>query len=459
MRLRLTTFLLAVLTVTPFLTLQARDFPEVKPAEEGFSAERLERIDTYMTRAVKDGVMVGGQGVIARDGNVIYNETWGQRDRERRLPMEEDTIHRLYSMSKPITGVALMILYEEGKFLLNEPVAKYIPELANLQVSLATADGGVTAVSDGTQSSSTGAGDTTLAGKTRAPARQPTIRDLMTHTAGFSYGVFGNTEVDQAYRASELLSNHPDLQDFVTKLGKIPLQYEPGTRWHYSVSVDVQGRLVEVLSGMRFSDFLEQRLFKPLGMKDTSFIVPNNKLKRFAQLYSPEGTPNGTSAWLTPNTSTALVVAPEMASRNYLKGATFESGGGGLVGTADDYLRFCQMMLNGGELNGVRILSPTTVALMTRDHLGPIAMGMGRQGSGFGLDFAVVTDAGLTGDSGSDGEYNWGGAAGTRFWIDPKENLIGIFMVQSLPHRTTLASQFKVLTYQAMEEMAEDLDR
>ena len=457
MRLRLTATLIAVFTLIPALHLQAREIPTVKPAEEGFSADRLQRIDAYMKRAVKDGVMVGGQGVIARDGNVIYNETWGQRDRENRLAMEKDTIHRLYSMSKPITGVALMMLYEEGKFLLNEPVAKYIPELANLQVSLATADGGVTAVSDGTQSSSTGAGDTSKAGKTRAPARQPTIRDLMTHTAGFTYGVFGNTEVDQAYRAVELLSNHPDLQDFVAKLGKIPLQYEPGTRWHYSVSVDVQGRLVEVLSGMKFSDFLEKRLFKPLGMKDTSFIVPNNKLKRFAQLYSPKGTPNGANAWLTPNTSTELVVAPEMANRNYVKGATFESGGGGLVGTADDYLRFCQMMLNGGELNGVRILSPTTVALMSRDHLGPVAMGLGRQGSGFGLDFAVVKDAGLTGDSGSDGEYNWGGAAGTRFWIDPKENLIGIFMVQSLPHRTSLAGNFKVLTYQAMEEMAKDM--
>ncbi len=455
MRLRLTSTLIAALTLAPALQLQAREFPEVKPAQAGFSAQRLERIDTYMEQAVEDGVMVGGQGLIARDGNIIYNKTWGQRDREERLEMTEDTIHRLYSMSKPITGVALMILYEEGKFLLNEPVAKYLPELANLQVSVATADGGVAAVSDGTQSSSTGAGDTTQAGQTRAPVRQPTIRDLMTHTAGFTYGVFGNTEVDQTYRAAGILSNHPDLQDFVTKLGKIPLQFEPGTRWHYSVSVDVQGRLVEVLSGMKFSDFLEQRLFKPLGMKDTSFIVPDNKLKRFAQLYSPKGTPNGPDAWLTPNTSTELVVAPEMASRNYHKGATFESGGGGLVGTAEDYLRFSQMMLNGGELDGVRVLSPSTVALMSRDHLGTVAMGMGRQGSGFGLDFAVVKDAGLTGESGSDGEYNWGGAAGTRFWIDPKENLIGIFMVQSLPHRTTLASQFKVLTYQAIEELAE----
>lgn len=429
----------------------ARDLPEVKPAAEGFSAERLARIDGYMEKAVKDGVMVGGQGLIARNGNIVYNETWGDRDREKNLPMEEDTIHRIYSMTKPITGVALMILYEEGKFLLNEPVAKYLPELANLQVALSTADGGVTAVSDGTQSSSSGAGDTSVIGKTRAPARQPTIRDLMTHTAGFTYGVFGDTEVDNLYREARILQ-HPDLTDFVTKLGKIPLQYEPGTRWHYSISVDVQGALVERLAGMSFGEFLQTRLFKPLGMDDTSFVVPKRKLKRLAQLYTQEGTPGemGT-AFRTEVTSTKLVPAPEGVSAGYMEGATFEGGGGGLVSTTSDYLKFCQMMLNGGQLNGARILSRNTVALMSRDHLGEIQMGFGRAGVGFGLDFAVVEDAGLAGESGSDGEYNWGGAAGTRFWIDPKENVIGIFMVQSIPHRTTLASHFKNLAYQAME--------
>lgn len=433
---------------------QARDLPEVKPAAEGFSAERLARIDGYMKQAVKDGVMVGGQGLIARNGNVVYNETWGNRDRENKLRMEEDTIHRIYSMSKPITGVALMMLYEEGKFLLNEPVAKYLPELANLQVALSTADGGVTAASDGTQSSSSGAGDTSQAGKTRAPARQPTIRDLMTHTAGFTYGVFGDTEVDRLYREAGILRN-PDLTDFVTKLGKIPLQYEPGTRWHYSVSVDIQGALVERLSGMRFGEFLEKRLFKPLGMEDTSFVVPKSKLKRLAQLYTQEGTPGemGT-AFRTQVASSKLVPAPAEVSAGFMEGATFESGGGGLVSTASDYLKFCQMMLNGGELNGARILSPNTVALMSRDHLGEIQMGFARGGTGFGLDFAVVEDAGLAGESGSDGEYNWGGAAGTRFWIDPKENVIGIFMVQSIPHRTTLAAHFKTLVYQAMETSA-----
>jgi CubicO group peptidase (beta-lactamase class C family) len=366
--------------------------------------------------------------------------------------MTMDTIFRIYSMSKPITGVALMILYEEGKFFLNDPVAKYIPELANLEVALSTADGGRTRIiSDGTQSRTIGEGDKDLTGQARAPRRQPTVRDLLTHTAGLTYGVFGNTEVDQQYREAGILQN-PNLQDFVQKLGQIPLQYEPGTRWHYSVGVDVQGRLVEVLSGMRFGAFLEQRIFEPLAMTDTSFVVPNEKLDRLSQMYSPKGTGEGSNVFLTPNTSTELVVSPEAASAGYMEGATFESGGGGLVSTADDYLRFSQMMLNGGTLDGQRILSPKTVELMTTNHLGEIQMGFGRRGVGFGLGFAVALNQGDIGETGSAGEYNWGGAAGTRFWVDPEENLIGVFMVQSIPHRTRLADQFKVLTYQAITE-------
>ncbi|MEZ5598768.1 MAG: serine hydrolase domain-containing protein [Pseudomonadales bacterium] len=441
-----------VLILVAIADAQARDLPRTKPEREGFSSERLARIDAYMQQAVSDGVMVGGQGLIARNGKVIYNQTWGMRDRERQLPMTTDTIHRIYSMSKPITGVALMTLFEEGKFLLDEPVAKYIPELANLQVALSTADGGITATSDGTRSSSEGAGDTTLEGKTRQPGHQPTIREIMNHTAGFTYGVFGNTEVDKQYRAAQLLTEHPSLLDFVQKLGRIPLQYEPGTRWHYSVGVDVQGRLVEVLSGQKFSDFLNTRLFAPLEMKDTAFTVPVEKQERFAQLYAPKGTPGSSNAWLANVQSNELEVANDFANRNYRPGATFESGGGGLVSTAEDYLRFCQMMLNGGELDGRRYLSPHTVALMSRNTLKDVRMD--RPGVGFGLDFAVVEDAGAAGDSGSDGEYNWGGAAGTRFWIDPKENIVGVFMVQSLPHRTTLASKFKVLTYQSLESSA-----
>ncbi len=429
----------------------ARDLAPSRPARVGLDPERLIRISENMEQAVTDGTMVGAVAMIARGDKVVYEDTWGMRDREAGDPMTLDTIFRIYSMSKPITGVALMILYEEGKFFLNDPVAKYIPELANLEVALSTADGGETRiVSDGTRSATIGEGDADLTGKTRKPRRQPTIRDLMTHTAGFTYGVFGNTEVDRMYRAQGILFDQPNLQEFVAKLGQIPLQYEPGTRWHYSVAVDVQGRLVEVLSGMQFGEFLQTRLFGPLGMVDTSFVVPKDKEARLAQLYSPEGTGEGSNAFLKPTTSNKLVVASATASRNFHEGATFQSGGGGLVSTASDYLRFCQMLLNGGELDGVRILSPKTVALMTTNNLGDVPMGFGRRGVGFGLDFAVVEDPGEVGEIGSAGEYNWGGAAGTRFWVDPQEALIGVFMVQSLPHRTRLADEFKVLTYQAL---------
>jgi CubicO group peptidase (beta-lactamase class C family) len=432
--------------------IQAREIPNTSPERVGLDSERLERISGYMNEAVADGTMVGGLAVIARNGRIAYEETWGMKDREAAEPMTEDTIFRIYSMSKPITAVALMMLYEEGKFFLNDPVAQYIPELANLEVARSTADGGNTRiVSDGTRSVTMGEGDEDLTGQTRKPRRQPTIRDLLTHTAGFTYGVFGDTEVDRMYREAGILSANPDLEDFVTQLGKIPLQYDPGTRWHYSVSVDIQGRLVEVLSGMSFGEFLKTRLFDPLDMKDTSFVVPADKMSRLAQLYTPEGTAEGADGFRSMGRG-PLVVAPESVSAGFMEGATFEGGGGGLVSTARDYLRFSQMMLNGGELDGVRILSPKTVELITTNHLGDISMGFGRTGVGFGLGFAVALDQGDIGEIGSPGEYNWGGAAGTRFWIDPEENLIGIFMVQSIPHRTRLANTFKVLTYQSIVE-------
>jgi len=446
------TLLLALVCIALASPAQARDMRSVRPDREGFDVERLQRIDTYMNGQVEAGVMVGGLGMIARNGNIVYSSQWGQSDRENAKPMTDDAIFRIYSMTKPITGVALMMLHEEGKFLLDDPVAKHLPELANLTLSVSTADGETSAVSDGTQSSTQGEGQAGTAGATRKPKRQPTVRDLMRHTAGFTYGVFGNTEVDKQYRDAGLLRDHPDLGDFITKLGKIPLQYEPGERWHYSVSVDVQGALVERLSGMKFSEFLKARIFDPLDMPDTSFTIRPDKRDRFAQMYAPKGTPGGLDAWLTPNASTELEVAPEYANRGFQPGATFESGGGGLISTAMDYLRFSQMMLNGGELDGVRLLSPRTVELMSRDHMGDVTMGFGRPGVGFGLDFAVLNDPGTAGDVGSAGEYNWGGAAGTRFWIDPERQIVGVFMVQSLPHRTDLASKFKVLTYASLVE-------
>ncbi|HIG41864.1 MAG: serine hydrolase domain-containing protein [bacterium] len=444
-------YLGAVFIIVASTQLFARDLGNAKPEREGVSQERLDRITEHMNQAVEKGTMVGGLAMIARNGKIVYSETYGLRDREENKPMTEDTIFRIYSMSKPITSVALMMLYEEGKFFLNDPVARYIPELANLTVAVSTADGDTSMVSDGTTSRTIGAGDESKAGQTRKPNRQPTVRDLMRHTAGFTYGFFGNTEVDKLYREKEVM-NQKGLKDFVAELGQMPLQYEPGTKWHYSVSVDVQGRLVEVLSGMSFGEFLEQRLFTPLGMEDTGFIVPNSKLDRFAQIYSPEGTGEGDDLFLKASQSTKLVPSGDRVNAGYMEGATFEGGGGGMVSTAKDYLRFSQMMLNGGELDGVRILSPKSVELMTTNHLGELPMGFGRRGVGFGLGFAVALNQGDVGELGSVGEYNWGGAAGTRFWIDPQEQLIGLFMVQSIPHRTRLGSEFRILTYQAIIE-------
>ena len=429
----------------------ARDLPAAKPERVGMSTQRLERLTSHMNQAVADGVMVGGLAVIARNGKVVYRQGYGMADREAARPMTADTLFRIYSMTKPVTSVALLMLYEEGRFHLNDPIARHLPELADLVVATSTADGGSTSItSDGTSTRTVGEGDATRAGETRTPRRQPTIRDLMTHTAGFTYGSFGNTEVDQLYRQAQLTSRGSSLEEFVGKLGEIPLQYEPGTRWHYSVAVDVQGRLVEVLSGMTFGEFLRTRLFEPLGMVDTSFVVPDDKWGRVAQLYSPEGVMEGAGMFLRATQSSSLVVSPESFSSGYREGARFEGGGAGLVSTAADYLRFAQMLLNGGQLDGVRLLSPKTVELMTANHLGDIPMGFGRQGVGFGLGVAVALDQGHMGELGSVGEYNWGGAAGTRFWIDPKEQLVGIFMVQSIPHRTRLGGDFKNLTYQAI---------
>ena len=442
--------LLGGVLVLSALAVGAKEIPEVRPDREGFSAERLQRITDFMEARVADETMVGGMGLIARNGRIVYSQSYGMADREVGREMTDDAIHRIYSMTKPITGVALMMLYEEAKFFLNDPIAMYLPEFANLKVARSTADGNVGIVSDGTQSMTIGEGEKNLEGELRVPTRQPTVRDLLTHTAGMTYGIFGNTEVDKIYRDAGLLDPRLTLAEFTEKLGKLPLQYDPGTRWHYSVSVDVQGRLVEALSGMSFGEFLQKRLFEPLDMKDTRFFFDPATKDRVAQIYAPKGVvwPN----FMQPPTGPGLDPADPQVDAGYQPGAKFEGGGGGLVSTARDYLRFAQMMLNGGELDGVRILSPKTVELITSNHIGDKKLGFGREGIGFGLGFAVVADPGAAGEIGSVGEYNWGGAAGTRFWIDPDENLIGIFMVQSIPHRTRLADQFKSLVYQSLVE-------
>lgn len=408
---------------------QALAIPSVSPALEGFSSERMERINLRMQEAVESGLMVGGQGIVARNGNIVFRETWGLADRETGRPMSDDSLFRIYSMSKPITAVALMMLYEEGHFLLEDPVSKYISELEGLSLIQENDEGELVST---------------------APYRQPSIRDLLRHTSGMSYGIFGNTAVDRLYRETDLL-RAPNLREFSRRLGTLPLLFQPGSRWHYSVSVDVQGALVEVLSGQSFGDFLKERVFDPLGMQDTFFVVPQDKHSRLAALYTPKGT---VMDWNTPwqfTAETELVPADPELTRPYLDGSLFQSGGGGLISSSNDYLRFALMLANGGSLNGVRLLSPRTIEHMRKNHLGS-ADSSGLWGmDGFGLGVGIVeSTAGKNGELGADSAYGWGGAAGTNFWVDPTENIVGLFMVQSVPHQTPLAKKFRVLTYQAL---------
>jgi CubicO group peptidase (beta-lactamase class C family) len=409
------------------------DPPVVAPEEVGLAGSRLANIRTVMNRHVTEKQIPGAAGLIARRGKIAYQEAFGMADVEAGKPMRLDTIHRIYSMSKPITSVAVMMLYEEGKFQLNDPVAKYLPEFAKMQVAVDEKDPQT--------------GKPTL--KT-APAKRPvTVRDLLRHTAGLTYGFFSDTLVDQEYRKARVLSDL-NLAEFVTNLTKIPLLYEPGTRWHYSVSVDVLGRLVEVLSGKPFDQFLQERIFTPLDMRDTGFYVPADKKDRFAKLYSPTKDGKIQPATICATRQECVEKFPN-AVPSYLEPPTLLSGGGGLVSTAYDYLRFCQMLLNKGQYDGKRLLSRKTVQLMSSDNLGTIP-GMG-PGAGFGLGFAVSKAPGEAGMMGSPGEYNWGGAAGTRFWIDPQEELIGIFMIQILPHTgLEYGSEFRVLAYQAIAD-------
>lgn len=395
--------------------------PLAEPEEVGLSSARLERLHAGMQALVDEGRLAGITTMLARHGRVADARTYGFRDLEAGDPMQEDAIFRIYSMSKPITGVALMILYEEGKFSLSDPVARYIPEFEGLEVASGVGpDGPLTEPSD----------------------HPMTIRELMTHTAGLSYGFLSESQVDSMYRAAGVLDSDGTLADMIRKLSEIPLRQQPGSQWHYSVAADVQGYLVEVLSGQPFDVFLRERLFEPLGMVDTGFHLPPEKADRFAQVYDygPEGQ-------LEPG-------GPELSESydpRWLEPPTFFSGGGGLVSTTSDYMRFCQMLLDGGELDGVRILSPLTVDLMRRNQL-PATVGELAPGVGFGLDFAVVTDP-VRANAMSEGEFSWGGAAGTWFWIDPVEDLVFVGMIQQfgqgLPDVRSLSHR---LVYQAITD-------
>ena len=396
--------------------IPATEILKVAPVAVGLSQQRLDRITQVMQRDVDNGYLAGAIGVVARKGKIAYWETVGMADREAGKPMRGDAIFRIYSMTKPIVGVALMTLFEEGKFALTDPVKDYIPELGGLEV---------------------------LVGKKSVePRREMTVQDVMRHTAGFTYGAFGRSRVDELYMEADILSGNDTVDDFVQKLAQLPLKHHPGSAWEYSVSVDVQGRMIEVLSGKDLATFLSERIFEPLDMRDTGFSVPPGKNSRFVQMYQK-----------TEDEKAIEPAPPARSKRYYDYESRWYSGGGGLVSTARDYLRFCQMMLNGGVLDGARVLSRKTVELMTIDHVEGVrrASQILQPGYGFGLGFAVHIDPAASGLNGSAGEFNWGGLAGTVFWIDPAEGMIGLYMIQMLPPRFgDSRNQFKRLAYQAI---------
>ncbi len=399
-------------------SISAQRLPLAVPEEVGLSSERLERIGEVFRGYVDEGRIAGAVGMVLRNGKLAYADAWGMRDLEAGDVMEEDDLFKICSMTKPVASVAVMTLYEEGHFFLSDPIGRYLPALANLRVAnLAEASAGQEI-------------------PTERARRQVTIHDLLRHTSGFTYGDLSNTVVDAVYRERGILYQ-PTLEDQVAALGEIPLLYQPGTQWNYSVSVDVLGRLVEVVSGQPFDVFLRERIFDPLGMADTGFRVPDSKSDRVAPTYGHSGPDRA----LGPGDTSICDLPP-----------TLFSGGAGLRSTAQDYARFAQMLLNGGELDGAQILGRKTVELMTVDHLEEgMPTGFLSPGWSFGLGFTVKTEAGLDGLPSSVGEYNWIGIQGTSFWVDPEEDLVGVFMVQIRPNRDiTFRDQFKRLVYQAL---------
>lgn len=403
-------------------------------SHNGLAPERLARIDSHWKRSYIDpGKIAGALTLVHRRGELAYLSPVGLMDRERGIPMAEDTIFRIYSMTKPITSVGLMMLFEHGLFQLDDPVHRYIPAFRDVRVY--------------------------VNGKypdfVTEPVRRPmTVRDLLTHQSGLTYGFMERTNVDHAYRKLGIgtfgKSFRGDLAAFADAVASLPLEFSPGAAWNYSVSTDLCGRLIEVISGEPLDRYLERHLFAPLGMVDTGFHVPEEKRARFAACYLRG-----------PGKKTLLMDDPEKSA--YLRPPTFLGGGGGLVSTAADYLRFCRMLLGGGALDGARILGPRTLSLMTRNHLpgnhdltqasiGTFSEDTMR-GTGFGLGFSVALDPLASGSPSSPGTFAWGGAASTIFWIDPAEELIAIFLTQLFPSRTfNFRGQLQSIVYGAIVE-------
>ena len=402
--------------------------PLVTPEQVGLSAARLDRVRTWMHQWVDSGKLAGMVTCVMRKGQLAFAEVYGKADTARDKPMRPDTIFRIYSMTKPLTSTAIMMLYEEGRFQLDDPISKFIPAFANPRVYVGGSRGKMETV----------------------PAeREINFRDLLTHTSGLTYGFMESTPVDAAYRAKDgvdFQTADTSLKQVVEKLATIPLIAQPGKAWNYSVATDVLGYLVEVISGQPFEKYLKEKVIDPLRMIDTDFHVPKEKHDRFAANYSAG--PGG-----------KLDLIDDPAKSRYLAPRKVNSGGGGLVSTASDYLRFCKFMLNKGELDGVRLLGRKTVELMTMNHLNGDMADMGTPrfsestytGIGFGLGFSVMIDPAKAYIAGTPGEFAWGGAASTAFWIDPAEDMAVVLLTQLMPSSTyPIRRELRVLTYQAI---------
>jgi CubicO group peptidase (beta-lactamase class C family) len=409
------------------LTLaRAQSLPSVKPEEVGLSSERLNRAMAAVKADVEKGALPGAVLLIARHGKVVMFDAVGMLDSVTKAPMTRDAIFRIYSMSKPITSVAAMMLFEEGKLALNEPVSKYIPQMRGLKV--------------GVQKPDPNGGKPTL--ELVAATREMTIQDLLRHSAGLTYGAPGNNLVKGLWAEAEVSRGRPSNAELMDRIAALPLLYQPGTTWEYSHATDVLGRVVEVVSDRSLYQFEKERILDPLGMKNTSFYVLDKaKQNRIAE----------------PFPSNRILASGNEVNDPRVEGKS-EGGGGGMVGTAIDYARFCQMLLNGGTLNGKRILGPKTVAYMTSDHLGaaikPGPSYSPGPGFGFGLGFAVRTASGEAPVAGSVGEFNWSGAAGTTFWVDPKEDLFVVFMIQGPKQGAYYRALLKDMVYAAVDKPA-----
>ncbi len=410
----------AVLLATAGLAC-AGPLPEAKPEDVGVSSQRLERMTQTMQRLVDNGELAGMVVLLARQGKLIYQKSFGMQDKAKGVPMANDSIFRLYSMTKPVVSVAAMILVEEGKLSLEETISKYLPEFKDMKVGMESFD-----PATGAQLFYT------------VPAkRQITVQDLLRHTSGFTYGVLPKTQVQKLYAQAGIFSQKWTLDSFCKELAKLPLQYEPGTVWEYGHSTDVLGRVVEVASGQLLDKFLAERIFKPLKMVDTAFEIPPAKQSRIAQ---PQ---------LDPQTGKVAELL------DLTQPATLFAGGHGLASTASDYLRFAQMLANGGELEGARILGPRTIAFMTSDHVLGAGIERGTNwlpgyGYGFGLGFAVRRETGESSWPGTVGDFFWNGYAGTAFWIDPKQQLVPVYMSQEPNRRQHYRNILRDLVYQSL---------